>query len=40
VRFVDPGHRDDAVELVRKGLDSLRAQALELRPAVVHGLGG
>ena len=34
---VDVGDRCDAIELVREGVDPLLAQALELRPAIVHG---
>ena len=34
---VDLRDRDNTVELVRKGVDAPFAQALELRPAVVHG---
>jgi len=37
VRLMDLRDRDDTVELVRKGVEALFAQALELRPAVVHG---
>ena len=37
VRGVDVFDRHDAVELVRIRVDPLLAQALELRPAVVHG---
>jgi hypothetical protein len=33
---VDVGDRRDAVELVREGVDSLLAQALELGPPIVH----